>query len=55
MRPIRVGLMGLGRIGRNLLRILYRNPEIEIAAIDETHQPWRRSSGRRWRTERGSP
>lgn len=33
--PLRVGLMGLGRIGRNLLRILYRNEDIEIAAIDE--------------------
>ena len=27
--------MGLGRIGRNLLRILYKSDEIEIAAIDE--------------------
>lgn len=35
MKPIRVGLMGLGRIGRNLFRILYKNQDIEIAAIDE--------------------
>ena len=35
MKPVRVGLMGVGRIGRNLFRILYDNPEIEIAAIDE--------------------
>lgn len=35
MKPIRVGLMGLGRIGRNLFRILYKSEEIEIVAIDE--------------------
>jgi glyceraldehyde 3-phosphate dehydrogenase len=35
MAPIRVGLMGMGRVGRNLLRILYRDPDIQIMAIDE--------------------
>ncbi len=35
MAPIRVGLMGIGRIGRNLFRILYKNEDIEIVAIDE--------------------
>ncbi|MCP4204322.1 MAG: type I glyceraldehyde-3-phosphate dehydrogenase [bacterium] len=32
---MRVGLMGLGRIGRNLFRILYKSDDIEIAVIDE--------------------
>ena len=35
MRPVRIGLMGVGRIGRNLFRILYDSPDIEIAAIEE--------------------
>ena len=35
MRPIRVGLMGFGRIGRSLFRILYDNDEIQVAAIAE--------------------
>jgi glyceraldehyde 3-phosphate dehydrogenase len=35
MEPVRIGLMGVGRIGRNLFRILYDSPDIEIAAIDE--------------------
>lgn len=35
MRPIRVGLMGIGRVGRNLFRILYKSRDIEIVAIDE--------------------
>ena len=35
MTPIRVGLMGLGRIGRNLFRMLYRSDEIEIVAISD--------------------
>ena len=35
MAPIRVGLMGIGRIGRNLFRILYKNEDIQIVAIDE--------------------
>ncbi|MDH3403580.1 MAG: type I glyceraldehyde-3-phosphate dehydrogenase [Acidobacteriota bacterium] len=32
---MRIGLMGIGRIGRNLFRILYKNRDIEIVAIDE--------------------
>ena len=28
-----IGLMGLGRIGRNLFRILYRSDDIKIGAI----------------------
>jgi len=39
MSSIKVGLVGMGRIGRNLLRILYRDEEIEIAAIDEIAEP----------------
>ena len=35
MEPIRVGLMGIGRVGRNLLRILYDRDDIRIVAIDE--------------------
>ena len=35
MTPIRVGLMGLGRIGRNLLRLLYNKDDIQIAAISD--------------------
>jgi len=36
MLPIRVGLAGFGRIGRNLFRILYKNPEVRISAISDT-------------------
>jgi glyceraldehyde 3-phosphate dehydrogenase len=35
MQPIRVGLSGFGRIGRNLFRILYRSDDIRIAAISD--------------------
>jgi glyceraldehyde 3-phosphate dehydrogenase len=35
MVPIRIGLMGLGRIGRNLFRILYKRRDIEIVAISD--------------------
>jgi len=35
MTPIRVGLMGLGRIGRNLFRILYKRRDIEIVAVSD--------------------
>src|SRR5436853_6827712 len=31
----RVGLVGLGRIGRNIFRILYRREDIRVAAISE--------------------
>ncbi len=33
MAPIRVGLMGFGRIGRNLFRILYDSEDVQIQAI----------------------
>ncbi len=36
MAAIRVGLAGVGRVGRNLLRILYRSEEVRIVAIDDT-------------------
>jgi glyceraldehyde 3-phosphate dehydrogenase len=36
---IRVGLMGFGRIGRNVFRILYPRPDIEIAAIVDIAEP----------------
>lgn len=36
MTPRKIGLMGLGRIGRNLFRILYSSDEFPIAAISDT-------------------
>jgi glyceraldehyde 3-phosphate dehydrogenase len=39
MSAVRVALVGMGRIGRDLLRILYRDEGIEIAAIDEIADP----------------
>lgn len=35
MPPARIGLMGFGRIGRNLFRILYRRDDIQLAAISD--------------------
>jgi glyceraldehyde 3-phosphate dehydrogenase len=35
MTPIRVGLMGFGRIGRNLFRVLYKRDDIRVAAISD--------------------
>lgn len=35
MKPVRVGLMGFGRIGRNLFRILYDRKDIQVAAISD--------------------
>ena len=35
MQPIRVALMGFGRIGRNLFRILYNRDDVQIAAISD--------------------
>jgi glyceraldehyde 3-phosphate dehydrogenase len=35
MQPTRVALMGFGRIGRNLFRILYGRDDIRIAAISD--------------------
>ncbi len=39
MSPIRVGLMGFGRIGRSLFRILYKRDDIEVAAISDVADP----------------
>ncbi len=35
MEPIRIGLSGIGRIGKNAFRILYDRDDIQIAAISE--------------------
>ena len=35
MSAVRVGLAGLGRVGRNLFRILYKSDEVRIVAIDD--------------------
>ena len=32
---IKIGLMGFGRIGRNIFRILYRREDVEVAAISD--------------------
>ena len=34
-QPIRIGIMGFGRVARNLIRILYRNDSYRIAAISD--------------------
>ena len=39
MRPVRIGLAGLGRIGRNLFRILYRSEEVRIVALEDPADP----------------
>ncbi len=39
MKPVRIGLMGFGRIGRNLFRILYDRDDIRIAAISDIADP----------------
>ncbi len=35
MQPIRVGLAGIGRVGRNLFRILHGSEEVQIVAISD--------------------
>ena len=35
MSSVGVGLMGFGRIGRNLFRILYQSKDIRLAAISD--------------------
>lgn len=37
--PTRIGLMGLGRIGRNIFRILYNSDDVRIEAISDVHDP----------------
>lgn len=39
MQPLRVGLMGFGRIGRSLLRILYNRPDFQVVAISDPADP----------------
>ncbi len=34
-RPIRIGINGFGRIGRNLFRLLLDHPDIEVVAIND--------------------
>ncbi|MFL1895871.1 type I glyceraldehyde-3-phosphate dehydrogenase [Aquimarina sp. 2-A2] len=34
-KPIRIAINGFGRIGRNLFRLLYDNPAIEVVAIND--------------------
>jgi glyceraldehyde 3-phosphate dehydrogenase len=36
---VRVGLMGFGRVGRNIFRILYNRDDIEVAAISDIADP----------------
>lgn len=36
---IRVGLMGFGRIGRNVFRMLHRRADVEVAAIADIADP----------------
>jgi glyceraldehyde 3-phosphate dehydrogenase len=36
---VNVGLMGFGRIGRNLFRILYKNEDIRVTAISDIADP----------------
>ena len=37
--PLRIGLMGFGRIGRNLFRLGYNNPNFQFTAISDLGQP----------------
>lgn len=37
--PTKIGLMGFGRIGRNLFRLLYRSEDLRIAAISDVADP----------------
>lgn len=39
MTATRVALMGFGRIGRNLFRILYKHQDIQVAAISDVADP----------------
>ena len=34
-QPVRIGLMGFGRIGRNIFRILYKSDDLRIEAISD--------------------
>ena len=39
MPSTRIALVGFGRVGRNLFRILYRSEDIEVAAISDPADP----------------
>lgn len=39
MAPIRIGLMGFGRIGRHLFRTVYRSADLDVAAISDIAEP----------------
>lgn len=39
MATARIGLMGFGRIGRNILRILYKSEDVRIEAISDVADP----------------
>ena len=39
MSAARIGLMGFGRIGRNVFRMLADNPNLEVAAIADIADP----------------
>ena len=36
---VRIGLMGFGRIGRNLFRILYQRDDLRVEAISDVADP----------------
>ncbi len=37
--PTGIGLMGMGRVGRNLLRILHTNDDLRIVAVSDVVDP----------------
>ena len=39
MTKVRIGLMGFGRIGRNVFRMVHQHPELEVAAIADLADP----------------
>ena len=38
-KPVKIGLVGFGRIGRNLYRIGYNNPNYQFVAISDLGEP----------------
>jgi len=38
-RPVKIGLVGFGRIGRNLFRLGYRNPNFQFTVISDFGDP----------------
>jgi len=39
MTPLSIGLLGCGRVGRNLIRILTRSNDLEVAAVADPFEP----------------